>query len=96
MEDDQGISGVQMEEIMEESIRIFWEFVRADKDETPGILKGFIGTHVELQSPSDFDLLEDIQADLYKVYYTCDQSLNTAMTIYIYIYIYICAEGEEA
>ncbi|XP_074562852.1 uncharacterized protein LOC141819454 [Curcuma longa] len=66
MEDEQGISGKQMEEIMEESIRIFWEFVKADKDATPGILKGFMGTHVELQGPSDFDLLEDIQTDLYK------------------------------
>ncbi|XP_042375075.1 uncharacterized protein LOC121969185 [Zingiber officinale] len=66
MEDEQVISGKQMEEIMEESIRIFWEFVKADKDETLGFLKGFMGTHVELQSPSDFDLLEDIQADLYK------------------------------
>ncbi|XP_074584712.1 uncharacterized protein LOC141840574 isoform X2 [Curcuma longa] len=64
--DGQGANGEKMEEIMEESIRIFWEFVKADKDETPGILRGFLGTHVELQDPSDFDLVEDIQFDLHK------------------------------
>ncbi|KAG6522563.1 hypothetical protein ZIOFF_019703 [Zingiber officinale] len=64
--DGQGMSGEKMEEIMEESIRIFWEFVKADKDETPGILRGFMGTHVELQDPSDFYLVEDIQFDLHK------------------------------
>lgn len=69
--DGQGVSGEKMEEIMEESIRMFWEFVKADKDETLGILKGFMGTHVELQDPSDFDLVEDIQFDLHKVDYTC-------------------------
>ncbi|URE15678.1 hypothetical protein MUK42_03559 [Musa troglodytarum] len=71
MEDHQkgccDITSEMMEDIMEESIRIFWEFVKADKDETPGILKGFMGSHVDLQDPSDSDLMEDIQSDLRKV-----------------------------
>ncbi|WOK96840.1 hypothetical protein Cni_G05548 [Canna indica] len=67
MEDEQkGITSEVMVDIMEESIRIFWEFVKGDKDESPGILKGFMGTHAELQDPSDFDLMEDIQSDLHK------------------------------
>ncbi|CAD5189289.1 unnamed protein product [Musa acuminata subsp. malaccensis] len=70
MEDHQkgcyDITSEMIEDVMEESIRIFWEFVKADKDETPGILKGFMGAHVDLQDPSDFDLMEDIQSDLRK------------------------------
>ncbi|RRT72628.1 hypothetical protein B296_00034395, partial [Ensete ventricosum] len=56
-----------LEEIMEESIRVFWEFVKADKDETPWMLKGLIGTHVQLQDPADFKLMANIQSNLQKV-----------------------------
>ncbi|XP_009381895.2 uncharacterized protein LOC103969991 [Musa acuminata AAA Group] len=55
-----------LEDIMEESIRIFWEFVKADKDETPGILKGLMGTHVELQDAADSELMTDIHSNLHK------------------------------
>ncbi|KAJ8493672.1 hypothetical protein OPV22_015393 [Ensete ventricosum] len=55
-----------LEEIMEESIRVFWEFVKADKDETPWMLKGLIGTHVQLQDPADFNLMANIQSNLQK------------------------------
>lgn len=60
------ITSEMLEEIMEEAIRIFWEFIKADKNEGPMILKGFIGGHVELQDPSDSVLLMDIQALLQK------------------------------
>ncbi|XP_009393698.2 uncharacterized protein LOC103979322 [Musa acuminata AAA Group] len=55
-----------LEEIMEESIRIFWEFVKADKDETPWMLKGLLGTHVQLQDPSDFKFMANVQSNLQK------------------------------
>lgn len=61
------ITSEMLEDIMEESIRIFWEFVKADKDETPVILKGLLRAHVELQDPSDYELMMDIQAILQKV-----------------------------
>ncbi|XP_042458434.1 uncharacterized protein LOC122042396 isoform X1 [Zingiber officinale] len=55
-----------LEDIMEESIRIFWEFVKADKDETPGFLKVLMGAHAELEDPTDSKLMEDIQINLDK------------------------------
>lgn len=61
------ITSEMLEDIMEESIRVFWDFVKADKDETSIILKGLIGNQVELQDPSDFELVSEIQASLQKV-----------------------------
>ncbi|WOL20279.1 hypothetical protein Cni_G29083 [Canna indica] len=55
-----------LEEIMEESIGIFWEFVKADKDETPGILKGLMGPRVEFQDPTDSEFMAEIQSNLHK------------------------------
>lgn len=55
-----------LEDIMEESIRLFWEFVKADKDETPGILKGLMGTHVQPHDPSDSKFMADIHSKLHK------------------------------
>ncbi|XP_042463792.1 uncharacterized protein LOC122046907 isoform X1 [Zingiber officinale] len=55
-----------LEDIMEESIRIFWEFVKADKDETPGFLKVLMGAHAELEDPTDSKLMEEIQINLDK------------------------------
>lgn len=53
-----------LEDIMEESIRIFWEFVKAD---TPGFLKVLMGAHAELEDPTDSKLMEEIQINLDKV-----------------------------
>lgn len=61
------ITSERLEDIMEESIIIFWKFVKADKDEAPAILKGMVGTQVELQIPSDYELMMDIEAILQKV-----------------------------
>ncbi|KAJ8485198.1 hypothetical protein OPV22_017683 [Ensete ventricosum] len=70
MEDQQKVNCVVtselIEEIMKESLRIFWEFVKTDKDATPCILRGFIGSHAELQDPPDFDLMEVVRSDLHK------------------------------
>lgn len=52
---------------MKQSITIFWEFIKADKDQTVGILKVLMGTHVALRDPSDAGLLEDIQCELHQV-----------------------------
>ncbi|KAG1366449.1 hypothetical protein COCNU_13G002390 [Cocos nucifera] len=61
------ITSEMLEDIMEESIRIFWKFVKADKDDTPAIiLKGIVGTQVELQNPSDYELMMDVEAIMQK------------------------------
>ncbi|KAM0936794.1 hypothetical protein DsansV1_C26g0192381 [Dioscorea sansibarensis] len=60
------ITSELLEEIMEESIRVLWEFIKADKDETPVILKGLIGSQVELQDPSDYEILVNAQKILQK------------------------------
>lgn len=52
---------------MEESIRVFWEFVKADKNEMPVILKGLVGPQVELQDPSDYDFMMHLHSVLQKV-----------------------------
>lgn len=61
------ITSELLEEIMEESIRVLWEFIKADKDETPVILKSLIGSQVELQDPSDYETLVTAQKILQKV-----------------------------
>lgn len=61
------ITSDELEDIMEESIRLFWEFVKADKDETPGLLKGLMAPQVELQEPSDYELMMHIHSILQKV-----------------------------
>jgi Protein of unknown function (DUF1666) len=71
LEDDQKrnyiITSQELEDIMEESIRVFWEFVKGDKDETPTILKGLVGPQVELQDPSDYSLMMRLHSTLQKV-----------------------------
>lgn len=60
--DVNAITSVMLVEILEESIRIFWRFVRADKDES----KGQRGTRAELQDPTNSDLMMEILGDLHK------------------------------
>ncbi|XP_059648844.1 uncharacterized protein LOC132294856 [Cornus florida] len=55
-----------LEDIVEESMRIFWEFLRTDKDQANVMLTGTQKTHVELQNPSDLELLVDVKASLQK------------------------------
>ncbi|PAN12371.1 hypothetical protein PAHAL_2G263700 [Panicum hallii] len=62
------ITSEELEEIMEEAMHILWEFIKADKVETTptSVLKGLSSTHVELQDPSDHDLMAHIHAALQK------------------------------
>ncbi|KAF0915401.1 hypothetical protein E2562_036099 [Oryza meyeriana var. granulata] len=60
------ITSEELEEIMEECMRVFWEFIRSDKVETTSVLKGLSSTHVELQDPLDHDLMMHIHATLQK------------------------------
>ncbi|KAF5207529.1 putative zinc finger FYVE domain protein [Thalictrum thalictroides] len=53
-------------EILEESMRIFWKFVRADKHDGNVILKGLSGPQVKLIDAVDTDLLVDVQRNLQK------------------------------
>ncbi|XP_059643386.1 uncharacterized protein LOC132285233 [Cornus florida] len=50
-------------EIMEESIRIFWRFVKADKDCTNVIRRA---VEVELQDPADTEILMEVRKNLQK------------------------------
>lgn len=71
------ITSEMIEDILEEAINIIWDFIKADKDETPLILKGLFGPQVELQDPSDFDIMVHAQAILHKVLI---YSANNSMT----------------
>lgn len=52
--------GGDLEYVMEKSIRVFWEFLKSDKDEAST-------TNQKQLTPSDHALLIEIQADLHKV-----------------------------
>ncbi|GAV58109.1 DUF1666 domain-containing protein [Cephalotus follicularis] len=64
--DENAIRSDMLVEIMEESIRIFWRFVRADKDAHNLIQKSRKGTQVEPQEPTDLELFAEVQASLLK------------------------------
>lgn len=61
------ITREMLEDIMEEAMRIFWEFVKADKHETTRFMKDLVENHVELQDPSDYEFMLEVQASLQKV-----------------------------
>uniref|UniRef100_A0ACD5XRS6 Uncharacterized protein n=1 Tax=Avena sativa TaxID=4498 RepID=A0ACD5XRS6_AVESA len=63
------ITSEDLEYVMEESMHILWEFIKADRSETTptaSVLKGFSSAHVELQDPLDHDLMMHIHATLQK------------------------------
>ncbi|XVE83784.1 hypothetical protein DITRI_Ditri16bG0114500 [Diplodiscus trichospermus] len=64
--DDDAITSDMLVEIMEESIRIFWQFVRADKDANVLIHKTRKCTQVEPLEPDDPELLAEVQTNLQK------------------------------
>lgn len=65
---DYAITSDVLVEIIEESIRIFWQFVRADKDCSNANVKCRKAPHhVELQNPEDSELLMQVRANLQKV-----------------------------
>lgn len=64
--DKDAITSDMLVEILEESIRTIWRFIRADKDASSLALKSLRENQVELQDPSDSGLLVEIQTDLQK------------------------------
>uniref|UniRef100_A0A2P2JP49 Uncharacterized protein LOC103330001 n=1 Tax=Rhizophora mucronata TaxID=61149 RepID=A0A2P2JP49_RHIMU len=63
-EDSNVITSDMLVEIIEESIRIFWEFVRADKDAHDVVRKGSRGIQTE---PTQLELLAEVRTSLQKV-----------------------------
>jgi len=64
--DKNGITSDMLLEILEESIRIFWLFIKADKDASSSVHKGPRET-LKLLDPADSEFLREIQAKLQKV-----------------------------
>ncbi|KAJ4974303.1 hypothetical protein NE237_007477 [Protea cynaroides] len=64
--DNDAITIPMLTVIIEESMQIFWEFVKADKNEGSVILKGLWRTQVELQNPEDLELLTQIRRNILK------------------------------
>ncbi|KAK7295356.1 hypothetical protein RJT34_18263 [Clitoria ternatea] len=64
--DKGAITSDMLVEILEESIRTIWRFIRADKGASSLALKGLRENHVELQDPADSVLLVEIGTDLQK------------------------------
>ncbi|KAJ6364957.1 hypothetical protein OIU76_029855 [Salix suchowensis] len=64
--DGDSITSDMLVEIMEESIRIFWQFLRSDKDAENVISKGRKGTQIEPQDPTERELLTEVRTSLQK------------------------------
>uniref|UniRef100_A0A6N2NGD8 Ribosomal protein L34Ae n=1 Tax=Salix viminalis TaxID=40686 RepID=A0A6N2NGD8_SALVM len=64
--DGDSITGDMLVEIMEESIRIFWQFLRSDKDAENVISKGRKGTQIEPQDATERELLTEVRTSLQK------------------------------
>ncbi|XP_054825373.1 uncharacterized protein LOC129322928 [Prosopis cineraria] len=61
------VSSARLAEIIKESMRLFWKFVRADKEDVNLILKVSQPTRtVPSRDPAIFDLVKDIRAHLHK------------------------------
>ncbi|PPR93570.1 hypothetical protein GOBAR_AA27102 [Gossypium barbadense] len=65
-EDDNAITADVLVEIMEEAIRIFWRFLRADKDANIVNRKMRKGAQVEPTEPDELQLLATVQTSLQK------------------------------
>jgi len=66
-EEDAAIASGRLAEIIKESMRVFWEFVRADKDYGNVIFKASQHHRVDLKDPMIPGLMVDIKAQLQKV-----------------------------
>ncbi|KAI3848120.1 hypothetical protein MKX03_028959 [Papaver bracteatum] len=64
-------------QIIEESMKILWKFLRADRNEGNMILKGLLGPQIKLHDPGDAELLVDVQTTLQKK----DKKLKEIMRI---------------
>ncbi|KAK4743217.1 hypothetical protein SAY87_001218 [Trapa incisa] len=58
-----GVSSDMLVEILEESIRVFWRFIRSDKDSTQ---KGRNPSHPQLQDLADSEVFAEVQTVLQK------------------------------
>lgn len=62
-----GTSIGMLKEVIRATMCVFWEFLRADKDETPAWTQmGIHGVQFDLQDPSDTELLQEIRSSLQK------------------------------
>lgn len=72
-----------LKEVIGASMRAFWDFLHADKEEVCAIpLMGIHGVQVVLQDPSDTELLAEIRSSLQKVNHlslTCDVLVLTEL-----------------
>ncbi|KAE8729992.1 Ribosomal protein L34e superfamily protein [Hibiscus syriacus] len=63
---DDAVSDEMLSDIIEESMHVLWEFIRADKDNSSVIPKTPQQAQVAPHDPIDLELLMDVRADLHK------------------------------
>ncbi|XP_039059589.1 uncharacterized protein LOC120203346 [Hibiscus syriacus] len=63
---EDAVSSEMLKDFIEESMHVFWEFLRADKDEPESTSKARFQSQVAPHEPIDFDLLKDVRTDLQK------------------------------
>ncbi|XAR65189.1 hypothetical protein NMG60_11009211 [Bertholletia excelsa] len=66
VEGENVVSITMLTDIIDESMRVFWEFLHADKEEANVFMKALLATHVDLQDRSDSNLMMDLKASLQK------------------------------
>lgn len=88
-----------LREIILESMRVFWEFLCADKDEFSSVMKVSHQTQVSPQDPLDLELLTEMRTNLQKVFFL---TLLIHFVISHQLFLYtqdhvlgLYAEGEE-
>ncbi|XP_021299890.1 uncharacterized protein LOC110428385 [Herrania umbratica] len=64
--EEDAVSSEMLTDIIEESMQVFWEFLRADKDEANATSKTPQQARVAPHDPTDFELLMDVRTDLQK------------------------------
>jgi len=64
--EEHAIDSERLEQIIKESMRVFWEFVRADKD-YGNVIKVFHQTGIHVKDPAISDLLGNVRTQLQKV-----------------------------
>ena len=69
--EEDGIASERLEQIIKESMQVFWKFVRADKDKDDENVfhKVFHHKENEVKDTEISELLRDIQIKLHKVFY---------------------------
>ncbi|KAK6251820.1 hypothetical protein QUC31_013540 [Theobroma cacao] len=64
--EEDAVSSEMLTDIIEESMQVFWEFLRADKDEANATSKTPQQAQVAPHDPTDLELLTDVRTDLQK------------------------------